>query len=176
MTSPDPAKRICIGKISSSHGVKGLVKIHPYCEDVSLLKGELFTSDNPNDPNTLAITLKNSLGKYYLASIEGITNPEDAKKLKYSLYIPREALPDIEDDGEFYIKDLVGLEVKEDGHSDILGTIQNVENFGAGELLEIKPNNGTPSYYVPFHNDYIDDIDLDERCIMLKNTELFRIG
>lgn len=175
MTSPDPKKRICIGKITSSHGVKGLVKIHPYCEDVSLLKGKLFTSDNPEDFNTLAITLKNKMGEYVLASIEGINTPEDAKKLKFSLYVPREALPNIEDNDEFYIEDLIGLKAKADEHGNILGIIQAIENFGAGDLLEIKPNDGTPPYYIPFHNDYITDIDLDERYIMLKNTELFRM-
>jgi 16S rRNA processing protein RimM len=176
MTSPDPIKRICIGKITSSHGVKGLVKIHPYCEDISLLKGTLFTSDNPTDPSTLTITIKSSTGKYLLAQIDGITTPEDAKRIKCSLYIPREELPTIEDNGEFYIEDLIGLSAKTHDHKDILGTIKNIDNFGAGDLLEIAPIDGGTPYYVPFHDDYITDIDLDERCIMLKNTELFRIG
>ena len=111
MASPPPNKRICVGKIASTHGVKGLVKIIPYCDDLSLLKGPLYTSENPADNASLTITLKNSTGKYILASIEGITTPEDAKKLKCSLFVSRETLPNIEGEDTFYIEDLVGRSV-----------------------------------------------------------------
>jgi len=174
MTSPDQQKRICIGKIASAHGVKGLVKVLPYCKDISLLNGELYTSNNSTDHQTLTITFKNSMGKHVLASIEGITTPEDAKKLKHSLYIPRDALPKTDND-EFYIEDLIGLEAKNHKNGDALGTIITVDNFGAGNLLEIKPTNGTTSYYIPFNDDYVTNVDLDERYIMLKDTEAFCI-
>jgi len=175
MTSPNSTKRICIGKIASSHGVKGLVKIHPYCEDLSLLKGNLYTSDDPTNPNTLAITLKNSIGKYVLASIEGVSSPEEAKAIKCSLYVAREALPTIKDDDAFYIEDLIGLKAKAYDNSDLLGTIQAIDNFGAGDLLEINPADGKTPYYVPFHDDYVADIDLKKGYIMLRNTELLRM-
>jgi len=174
MTSPTPQKRICIGKIATTHGVKGLVKLLPYCKDISLLNGELYTSDNPTDHKTLTITLKNSMGKHVLASIEDITTPEDAKKLKHSLYIPRETLPET-DDGKFYIEDLIGLEAKNNNNKDVLGTVQSVDNFGAGNLLEIKPIDGTATYYVPFNDDCVDNVDLEAKCIMLKNTDAFRM-
>ncbi len=175
MTSSDPTKRICIGKIASAHGVKGLVKIVPYCEDTSLLEGKLYTSDNPEDQSSIVISLKNPLGKYILASIENIKTPEEAQKAKYSLYIPREAFPEINDEGEFYIEDLIGLKAKTHDHGDLLGHIKAIDNFGAGDLLEIAPADGSAPYYVPFHDDYVTDIDLESGYIILKNTELFRM-
>ncbi len=175
MTSPDPKKRICIGKITATHGVKGLVKIRPYCEDMSLLEGKLYISDDLADSASLNIALKNPMGKYILASIEGITSPEDAKKHKHSLYVPREALPKIEDKNQFYIEDLIGLDAKTHIHGNTIGTILRVDNFGAGDLLEIDPTGDQAPYYVPFHDDYITDIDLEKRCIMLKNVELFQM-
>ena len=176
MISPTTDKRICIGKIATAHGVRGLVKIIPYCEDTSLLKGSLYTSDDPTDNTSLTISLKNKMGKYILASIEGITTPEDAKKLKCSLFVPRETLPNIEEEDTFYIEDLIGLTAKTHDHSDILGKIITIDNFGAGDLLEIKPTNGGESFYIPFHNDYVTNIDLKSGSVMLKNTEIFRIG
>tara|TARA_R110001592_G_scaffold16881_20_gene71811 strand:+ start:642 stop:1166 length:525 start_codon:yes stop_codon:yes gene_type:complete len=173
MTSPTNTseKRICIGKISSAHGVKGLVKILPYCEDTSLLNGVLFTEETGN--KTLTVTLKNSAGKFILAHIEGITTPEDAKLLKCSLYVPREALPDIDDQDEFYIEDLIGLDALND-QGDKIGSVLALENFGAGDLLEIKPPSGS-TYYVPFDDDYITAIDLDSRTITLENYARFQI-
>ena len=127
-------KRICIGKIASTHGVKGLVKIAPFCEDTTLLNGELFTAETGDD--TLNITLKNSVGKYILAHIEGVTSPEQAKTMKYSLYVPREVLPETQDENEFYIEDLAGLEAR-NANAEKIGSIVAVQDFGAGDLLEI---------------------------------------
>lgn len=174
MTSPSTSdKRICIGKISSAHGVKGLVKILPHCEDLKLLNGSLFTSEDGNE--TLSITIKNSQGKYVLASIEGITNPEDAKKLKCSLFVPREALPIIDGDDEFYIEDLIGMDVRSPDSEETIGTLLVVDNFGAGDLLEIKPSQGGATYYVPFQDDYVIDINMEKRFITVKNTDIFKI-
>lgn len=173
MASPDlkPQKRICIGKVSSAHGVKGLVKILPFCEDINLLNGKLFTSEQGHE--TLNITLKNSAGKFILAQIDGITNPEDAKALKCSLYVPREALPEIEDEDSFYIEDMIGLSVLDDDGQDI-GTLITVENFGAGDLLEIKPKSGA-AYFVPFQNEFVKDIDIENGTIIITNTKQFII-
>ena len=168
MTSP---KRICIGKISSSHGVKGLVKIVPFGVDTSLLNGKLYTSETGND--TLDITLKNSLGKYILAQIEGVTSPEQAKLLKCSLYVSRETLPEITDEDEFYIEDLAGLNVL-DNNGEIIGSVIALQNYGAGDLLEIKPKSGA-SYFVPFQNEYVPNIDIEKNCITIKNAESFII-
>lgn len=174
MTSPEKNtadRRICIGKISSSHGVKGLVKIIPFCEDTSLLNGTLYTDKTGND--TLAVTLKNSMGKSILAHIDGVTTPEQAKLLKCSLYVPREALPEIKGSDEFYIEDLANLDVK-NSKGEKIGTVITVQNYGAGDLLEIKPKSGT-SFFVPFQDEYVRDINLDEKYITVENAERFII-
>ncbi len=173
MTSPAPPKqkRICIGKVTSAHGVKGLVKIVPYCENTKLLNGKCFTEESGN--KTLNITLKNPMGKYILAQIEGINTREDAKNIKCSLYVPRETLPEIKSDDEYYIEDLIGLNVI-DEHSKTIGKIIGVPNFGAGELLEIKPKSGE-SYFVPFQDEFITDINLVQNTITVSNANQFII-
>jgi len=172
MTSPAPdkaQKRICLGKVSAAHGIKGLVKILPYCENLSLLNGTLYTDEQGND--TLDISLRNQAGKYILASIDGVNSREDAQALKYSLYISRDALPDPED-GEYYLEDLQGLAAFEEGK--LLGTVTAVQNFGAGDLLEITPLSGH-SFFVPFMNEYVGDVDLTAGTVIVNNTSLLRI-
>ncbi len=165
------SSRVCIGKISAAHGVKGLVKVLPYCEDLSLLNGELFTSDNSD--KTLDITIKSNAGKHLLASVDGINSKEDADKLKVELFINRSSLPEIEDDGSIYIHDLIGLTALSDDNKK-LGTVKAVQNFGAGDLLEIQPTLGQ-SYYVPFQDEVIVSLDLVENCITLKGVERYWI-
>lgn len=170
-SSTQNSKRICIGKITSTHGVKGLVKILPYCEDINLLNGTLFTDETGN--KTLNITLKNPSGKYILASIDGVTNKEDAQEIKASLYIARNTLPEIDNDDEYYIEDLKGLTTL-NANDEETGKVIALQNFGAGDLLEIKPKSG-PSYFIPFQDEYVIEVNLENKTITLENTERFII-
>ena len=76
----------------------------------------------------------------------------------------RDKLPPAEE-GEFYHADLVGLSaVTPDGAA--LGTVTAVLNFGAGDILEIKPANGEP-LLVPFTNTTVPDIDMKARRMVV---------
>lgn len=167
MSNHDNQKRVCIGKVAGAHGVKGLVKIKPFCDDLTLLNGELFIDKTGQD--ILTVTLKNPSGKYIIAQAEEITTREQAGQTKCSLYILREQLPETEED-EFYHEDLIGLVALEANQE--IGAIKAIENFGASDLMEIKPKNGN-SYFIPFDDQYIEDINLDEKTIHLKNTKHF---
>lgn len=162
-------KRICIGKISTAHGVKGLVKIVPFCEDVNLLNGKVFTEESGD--KTLEISLKNPIGKYFLAEIKGIDTREKAETLKCSLFVSRETLPEIDNEDEFYIEDLIGLTAK-DADGQVLGIIKTVDNYGAGDLLEIMPQGGQ-TYYVPFHDDFVTNVDIVAKIITIENAQHF---
>lgn len=154
--------KILIGKIATVHGVKGLVKILPYCDDMSLLNGDIDT----NAGNTLSITLKNPLGKYMLAAVDGINDRTAAEVLRGTeLFIDAQSLPETDDD-TYYIKDLIDRAVVE---NDIeIGTITGIDNFGAGDLLDIRLNTGG-TFYMPFHGDYVLDVTHDK--IIVQNHE-----
>ena len=74
-----------------------------------------------------------------MARLDGVGDRDAAEKLtNVKLYVPRDRLPPIEDDETFYHADLVGLAaVTPDGAP--LGTVTAVHNFGAGDMIEIKP-------------------------------------
>lgn len=147
-------KRVCLGKISQAHGIKGLVKLFPYGDDFKLLEGTLFTGEDTD--KTINITLKNPLGKFILAEIEGCNDRDQADAIKGTeLWVYRETLPELEE-GEFYIEDMIGLEARDDKGM-LVGTIIAVENYGAGDLLEIKPASGQ-SFLLPFNNDTVLEI------------------
>ena len=71
----------------------------------------------------------------------------------------RDRLPPIEDDETFYHADLVGLAaVTPDGAP--LGTVTAIHNFGAGDLVEIKPPGGGEPLMVPFTEAAVPEIDI----------------
>lgn len=147
--------RVCVGKISTAHGVKGLVKVQVFAEDIKLLGGQLFTSER--GPKTISITLKNAMAKHWLAELEGVSDRDEALALRGTkLYVDRDILPDTQE-GEFYLSDLIGLNVQGTDKEKI-GIILNVVNFGAGDMLEIQPLSGA-SFYLPFNDENVPKID-----------------
>ena len=156
-------KRIQIGVITTSHGIKGLVKIRPLVEDERLLEGEVFTSET--EDKTISVTLKSPMKNIWLANIEGIADKTGADALRGTkLYLDRSALP-APDEDEFYYSDLIGLPV-ESPEGDTIGEIIAVENFGASDLLDIKPAEGGSSFYLPLTDDIVPEI-LKDKIIAL---------
>jgi 16S rRNA processing protein RimM len=144
-------KRVCLGKIVSAHGVKGLVKILPFGDDPYLIEtlGPVYTDETGS--GTLEIIMKNSAGnKYWLAFVKGVTERNGAEALRGTgIWVDKSTLPAIEDKHTFYHADLIGLKTIDESGAEI-GEVVSVQNFGAGDLLEIRPQ-GRDSFYLPFN-------------------------
>ena len=93
-------------------------------------------------------------GKTAVARFEGISERLAAEGLRGSLVeIDRSALPPLEE-GEYYHADLIGLPVSDrDGNR--IGTVVAVENYGAGDLLEIE-RQGSKRSLIPFREGIAD--------------------
>lgn len=156
-----PLPRICIGKIASAHGVKGLVKIMPFTHEHHLLH-KVYTDET--SAKTLELIIKNPLGKYLLAEIKGITDRTSAEALgKCSFYIERDAAAKADPKIS-----LIGLSaLSADGTP--IGIVCSVENYGAGDLLEIRLNTGK-TVLVPLNDDFVPHIG---KTITVINYEVF---
>jgi len=107
----------------------------------------LYTSETGSE--TLDITLKNPLGKYILAEVAGVTDRNGSDAIKGTeIWIDKAALPAIEDEDEFYVADLIGMRAVKPCGAEI-GKITAVDNYGAGDLLDIALPNGD-SLMIPF--------------------------
>ncbi len=148
--------------------MRGLVKVKCDTDSPELLNGPLFTK--PTGTDVITLTMKNSMGKYWLAEVDGVTDRTAAEKLRGTkLWVERDQLPDLEDEDEFYFEDLIGL-TAEDQSGKPAGKVLAVENFGAGDLLEIKPPQGA-SYYLPFTKETVPVIALDQGKLVIVPPE-----
>lgn len=162
MTHPS-AKRICLGEISTAHGVRGLVRIRIYGDDPQSLTahGPLFTTETGDQ--TITIKLKNAANKFWIAEVAGVTDRNVAETLRGTkLWVERSKLPEPDED-EFYHEDMIGMIVRTEADGEV-GTVVAVENFGAGDLLEIKPPAG-PTFYIPFVDEYIVEVNMPTNVI-----------
>ena len=164
-------KRICLGAIVGVHGIRGEVKVKSfteYAEDIDTY-GPL-----ENEDGTERFELKvNGHSKELLrVKIKGIDDRTKAESLIGTrLYAKREVLPELEGKDEFYQADLIGLEVRlADGS--VAGKVVGMYNFGAGDLLEIKPKACKATELLPFTKSYVPEINLKDGYIIVESVSL----
>jgi len=148
---------ICVGVVTGARGIKGDVRIKSFTADPENLSRYRPLSDRSGS-RVFEVTVTGQAKGQLIARIAGINDRTAAERLKgIELFVPEDVLPEPED-GEFYISDLIGLRVElEDGSE--FGTVSAVENFGAGDVLEISgPVKG--GVMVPFTEQVVPVVDL----------------
>jgi 16S rRNA processing protein RimM len=151
---------VLIGRISSAHGLKGEVKIAAFTaepEDIAAY-GPLKSADGARIFEIAS--LRGAGGGAVIARLHGVADRNAAEQLKGTeLYVARAVLPPA-GDGEYYHSDLIGLTaVSPDGET--LGEVIAVQNFGAGDLLELRPARGRQTELVPFESTHVPKVDLE---------------
>ncbi len=143
-----PLRLILVGQVAGAFGVRGEIRITAYTADpLSLLSyGPLVGADGaPVLKLGAGRAVKNTL----IARADPPVSREAAQGLRgLKLHVPREALPPAEAD-EFYLADLIGLAVRSPV-GEAMGRVRSVQDFGAGDLLEIDPDDGGPTWWAPF--------------------------
>jgi len=136
-----------VGRLAGAFGVRGEVRITTFTGDpLALLRYRALLRQDGSPALTLTHARMAKGGIVArVKEIETRDQAEAARGLK--LFITRDSLPPPDED-EFYLADLIGLEAR-DAAGAVIGRIRAVENFGAGDLLEIAPTGG-PSWWLPF--------------------------
>jgi 16S rRNA processing protein RimM len=129
---------VCVGQIVNVHGIKGMVKVRPYLSNPMDIGSLGVLTDN--DGRHFDIKAVSRKGDFVFATVKGVQDRTQAEALKgVSLYVDREQLPQ-QKSGEFYYCDLIGMRVLENGQ--LYGTVEAVQNFGAGDILDVKTKQG----------------------------------
>ena len=152
-------KRVALAAVAGAHGVKGEVRLKLFSDSVTNLASHQNVYVGGVERRLLNVR---DGGKTAVARFEGVGDRSAADALRGSLVeVDRSALPALEE-GEYYHADLIGLPcVDREGNE--IGAVAAVENFGAGDLLEIELRSGRRSL-IPFRNGIA---DLEEGRILL---------
>lgn len=161
----DPQRRVLLGHVASAHGIRGEVLIKSYTdvpEDIAAY-GPLSDEEGRRQ---LEIRVVRVTQKGVIARVKGIEDRNAAEALKgIKLHVAREHLPAATED-EFYHSDLIGLTVV-DPAGTMLGEVLAIQNYGAGDLLEIRLESTAQSELVPFTRVFVPEIDLVARKIVV---------
>lgn len=153
--------RICVAQIIGSHGVHGRLRVKSFTADP-----EAVFDYNPltDEAGARSFTLRmTGMGKdHFLVEATGVKGRDAADALKgVKLFVPRDRLPGLEDEDEFYHADLIGMETVTEGPEGdaAFGTIKAIHDFGAGDVLELVHVSGK-TVFVPFSNACVPVIDV----------------
>jgi 16S rRNA processing protein RimM len=157
---------ILVGRIGAAQGVRGEVRIKSFTGDPKAIAsyGPLTDADGRRAFRLSKVrVLRDDM---LVATLEGIGDRDAAAVLTGTdLYVRRENLPTPDDD-EVYVADLIGLSAFDEAGLAI-GTVVDVQNFGAGDILEVAPVAGGETLLVPFTKASVPDIDLKARRIVV---------
>jgi 16S rRNA processing protein RimM len=159
---------ICVARIGAAHGVRGAVKLWTFTEDPLAVKhyGPLFTKDGARQFEMAHVR---EAKDHLVATFKGVSTRDEAERLNgIELYVPRERLPET-DDEEYYHADLVGLAAVTTTDQP-LGKVVAIHNFGAGDIIEIAPPQG-PTMLLPFTNAVVPTVDLAGGRVVIEFPE-----
>lgn len=147
-----------VGVIAGAYGVRGEVRIKSYCavpEDIEAYS-PLWTAGRARE---VKLSILRPIKSGFAVRIPEVANKEEADALRGTmLYAERNQLPSLPDD-EYYYTDLIGLEVYDTGGV-LLGTVKNVANNGADDLLEMLLKGSSATTFIPFTKAAVPTVDL----------------
>ena len=155
------------GKIVTTHGIRGEVKIMPYTDSPELLCDfdRLFIGKAKDE---IYIERSRVFKNMVIAKLEGYDTPEAAEKLRNKLlYMHRD---DLElDEGVYFIQDLIGMEVRDADSGFVYGELTDVMETGANDVYVIKGNDR--EYLVPAIPQVIISTDVDTAVMTIRPLE-----
>ena len=155
-----------IGQIVNTFGIKGIVKVKPFTDDIRRFD-ELKTVYVEKNNNQTEYEIEEV--KYHkdmvLIKFKGIDKVEQAETLRNSyLTVSRDSVEKLEE-GRYYIVDLLGLEVYTDEQI-LLGTLEDIFNTGSNDIYVVKDKQGK-QILLPAIQDVIKQIDIENKKIIV---------
>ena len=170
---------VLLGKIGAPHSVHGELRVSSFTDDPMALGdyGVLQSKDGKQFTVKKARPSKNVL----VVRFKEIQTRNDAEAVRgLELFVERDMLGSDAGEDEFFVDDLIGMQVQvadesnDNGetNSEIIGRIQAVPNFGAGDLLEIAPIKaggrvGSNTWYLAFTQENVPEIDFDRKMLKI---------
>ncbi len=156
---------IYIAKVVSTHGLKGELKIYTYLDDPkSIINFKKLFDKNGNEIFIIQ-NIKFQKNNLVIASILNFSTKNQVDSfVGEKIYIDKLELKPT-DKNEFYYNDLIKLKV-ENEKGEFIGTIVNVHNFGAGNIIEIKENQSSETLMLPFTKSFFPEVFVGRKVIV----------
>ncbi len=160
-----------VGRIATSYGVKGWVKIHSYTEPAdNIFSYTPWLLKTKHGVKEIELVNWRQHGKGYVAQLKGVDNRDQADLIhQVTIAIDRAVLPDLEE-GEYYWHQLEGLKVFT-LNGELLGEVQKMMATGANDVFVVKPvadSIDDQERLIPYVPDHFETyVDLETGCVRI---------
>ena len=147
------------GKIINTHGIDGAVKLESWCDSPDILADLERVFIKEGNTYTQYDVLRASVFKQFvIAKLDGVKDIDTAQALVGTvIYAARE---DFElGEGDYFIADLIGLDIIDADSGKVLGKLREVINRGASDIYVIDTPDG--ERMMPAVEEFVDRVDLD---------------
>jgi len=151
---------VTIGRITGTHGIRGLVKVHLYSGDDTTLRsvGQVLLCRADGSRHLVTLAGIQGHGRKTLLSLAGYHGINEVLPLVGGeLQVRRDQLPE-PDEGEHYWTDLIGLRVTTEA-GDALGTLREIIETGSNDVYVVQGEGR--EILIPATDDVVREIDLD---------------
>jgi 16S rRNA processing protein RimM len=170
-SQPSRPELIRVGEIVGAHGVRGEVRLRSYAARPSDIAryAPLLNEDGQRSYSFDALRPLGSAPDMFIARIPGVTTREAAEALAgTALHVARQQVLAGLEDEEFLHADLIGCRVELDSGKSV-GEVVSVQNFGAGDLIEIALAGVRRTEFLPFAEAFVPVVDLAGRRIVISS-------
>ncbi len=143
------------GKIVGTHGVRGMVRIQPWCDSPEFLCG--FKKLYINGKEALSVLKMQPHGNVVIAQLKGVESIDDAEKLRGKVVSIKRTDVKLKK-GQYFVDDIIGCEVYDISSGELLGKISDVSPTGANDVWHIK--RGEMEYLIPKIDDIVKNVDV----------------
>lgn len=161
-----------IGKIVSVFGIKGEVKVQPWCDSPDFLTE--FDVLYRKSGDTVEIERSRVQKNIVIMKIKGVDTVEDAQKMRnHVLYMDRNDV--LLEEGSYFVQDLLGLQVVDADNGTVYGRITEVSETGANDVYHVENEEGNV-VYVPAIAEVVVETDIENEIMKIRPLEgLFEI-
>lgn len=160
-------KYLEIGKITSVHGIKGEVRVAPWCDGPEFLVGfgQLYYMEG-RDALPVKVEYSRPVKNMVIMKLEGCDSADEALKLRGRiLYMDRDDVDLAE--GCYFIQDLIGLTVSDYDTKKVYGTLTDVFQTGANDVYTVRSESGE-EFLIPAIPDVIMKNDLENGEMLIR--------
>ena len=154
------------GQITSTHGVRGEVRVQPWCDSPEFLTRFSTLYLDADGTRTLMVQKARVHGNVAVLKIKGIDTIEQAQCYRgKTLYMERSdaVLPE----GHYYVQDLIGCRVFDADTNVTYGCISDVSKTGANDVWHIQDESGK-EFLIPSIPDVVISVDVEQEKVMIR--------
>lgn len=159
-------QKIETGKVVGTHGVRGALRVQPWCDTPDFLCGfKVLYLKNKEGYEAVKVKSSRPHGNIVIMELDGITTIDMAETLRGKvLYLDRKSLN--LDDDRYLICDLIGCEVYNVDNNELIGKITDVSKTGANDVWHITNDKG--EFLIPAIEQVVISVDVDAEKVIIK--------